>query len=225
MHLLEMILNAFIQFGYVIVFIGVLLDNMGLPVPGETNLLAAGLFAARGDFHVLAVMGLGALGAICGDNVGFWLGYKLGRPALDKHGRFLWLTPRGLKTLERFFARYGDVTLVFARFVSVLRVTVALFAGISLMPWRRFLLGNAVGGVLWAMVISLLGWLCGESWELLHRWLGWGSRLVLGGLAVAGLSLVARRYGRYVRRAPQRARLRQRSENPSGTVLQGSDSE
>src|SRR5712664_1692664 len=159
-----------------------MLENAGVPVPGETILLAAGFFAAQGHFHLWMVMAIAAFGAMLGDNAGYVIGRGVGRAALERYGRYILLTRRRLRKLDKFFARHGDKTILVARFVSGLRVFAALFAGAARMPWRKFVVYNMAGAILWAVAITLLGFFFGQSWELLHRWLGRAGLIV--GLAV-----------------------------------------
>ena len=180
--MLDTLFAYFARYGYFVVFFGVLLENAGVPVPGETILLAAGFFAAQGHFHLWMVMIVAASGAMLGDNAGYAVGHRVGRAALERYGRYLFLTRKRLRKLDKFFARHGDKTILFARFVTGLRVFAALFAGAARMPWLTFVAYNMAGAILWSVAITLLGFFFGQSWELLHRWLGRAGLLV--GLAV-----------------------------------------
>lgn len=189
--MLDTLFTYFANYGYFVVFFGVMLENAGVPVPGETILLAAGFFAAQGHFHLLEVMAIAALGAIIGDNAGYAIGHRIGRSALERYGRYVRLTPERLGRLEKFFARHGNKTILFARFVAGLRVFAALFAGAARMRWRTFLVYNTAGAILWAIVIALLGFLFGQSWNLLQHWVGRASEIVgLTALLVIVLILV-----------------------------------
>ena len=130
--------------------------------------------------------------AVLGDNVGFWLGSRLARPRLRRGRRFLVLTPRVMRMMEGYFERYGTWTVFLGRFVTGLRVVVALAAGTAGMPWPRFLLANATGALVWASAVSLLGYFFGRSWQLLHHGLSWGSWIMLGGVALAAVLLYLR---------------------------------
>ena len=165
-------------------------------MPGETLLLAGAFLAARGLLSLPAVIGLAALAAILGDNAGYWIGRRGGRPLLERRGRLVGLTPERLAALDAFFARHGAATVLFARFVTGLRVFAALFAGVSRLPWRRFLLYNAAGAVGWATAVGLAGFFFGESWRLLERWVGRTGLFAVGLAAAVGLVVLARRHGR-----------------------------
>nr|ALS89530.1 SNARE associated Golgi protein [uncultured bacterium] len=170
--MLDTLLGYFVSYGYFVVFFGVMLENAGVPIPGETILLAAGFFAAQGHFRLWQVIATAAVGAMIGDNIGFAVGHSIGRSVLERYGRYIFLTRKRLAHLDKFFASHGDKTILFARFVAGLRVFAALFAGASRMHWRTFLLYNAAGAILWSVVISLLGFFFGHSWNLLERWIG-----------------------------------------------------
>src|SRR5882724_11441348 len=180
--ILDELLKYFAQYGYWVVFFGVMLENAGLPIPGETILLAAGFFAFQGHFHAPTVMVVAAIGAMIGDNAGYLLGRKLGRGALERYGRKVGLKPQLLELFDRFFARNGNRTIFFARFITGLRVFAALLAGAAKMPWKAFLFYNSAGAVLWAIVITLAGYFFGKSWDVLAR--------VVGGAGVAALVVI-----------------------------------
>jgi membrane protein DedA with SNARE-associated domain len=196
--LLDTLLTYFARYGYFVVFFGVMLENAGVPVPGETILLAAGFFAAEGHFQLWTVMAVAAFGAVLGDNAGYFIGQRVGRAALERYGRYVFLTPGRLAHLEKFFARHGDKTILFARFVTGLRVFAALFAGAARMRWRTFAVYNVAGAILWSVVITLLGYFFGQSWELLQRWIGRAGGIVA--LALLLLIVVAWAWHRRARR-------------------------
>ena len=188
-------------YGYVVVFLVVFAENMGLPVPGETMVLAAGMLASRPEssLSVLGVIITTILAAVLGDNLGFWLGRRWARGRIERGGRFLFLTPHALQVVEGYFNHYGSLTVFFARFVAGLRVVAALAAGTSTMPWPRFLMANSGGAVAWATCMTLLGFFGGHSWRTLHHWLGRGGLIVLGSvILLVGLPYL----WRHTRRLP-----------------------
>ena len=196
--MLDTLLSYFARYGYWVIFFGVMLENAGVPIPGETILLAAGFFAAQGHFHLWTVIAIAALGAMLGDNLGFAIGHFIGRAALERYGRYILLKRKRLAHLDKFFARHGDKTILFARFVTGLRVFAALFAGAARMHWRTFVLFNAMGAILWSVVITLLGFFFGHSWNLLEQWIGRTSViLAFAALLVIVASLVWRRRVRH----------------------------
>jgi len=170
-------------YGYPVLFLGVLLENAGLPVPGETAVLVAGVLCSESGgkrFHLWAVILVTVVAAVLGDNVGYWLGRRWARRRLQRNRRFLFLTPPALHRAEAYFQRYGSWTIFFARFITGLRVVGALAAGTAGMPWLRFLAANLAGAATWAVTISLLGYFFGQNWRLLERWLGRAGLLALG---------------------------------------------
>ncbi|HLJ93926.1 MAG TPA: DedA family protein [Gemmataceae bacterium] len=184
------------QYGYIALFIGVLLENAGLPVPGETAVLVSGFLASPAGgshFDILWVILITLIAAIVGDNLGFWLGHRWARPRLQQGRGFLFLTPKTLHLAEGYFERYGIWTVFFARFITGLRVVGALAAGTAGMAWSHFLLANAAGALAWATAMSLLGYFFGHSWELLHKWLGRGGLIIVACvIVIVGLPYLLR---------------------------------
>jgi membrane protein DedA with SNARE-associated domain len=149
--------------GLWLVFFLVMLESAGIPLPGETALTTAALLAARGHFDIVEVIAVAAAAAIVGDNCGYWVGRKWGRQLLTRWKRVERFSQRVLPPSERFFARHGGKTVLIARFVAILRVTVAWLAGVNRMTWWRFLFWNAAGGVLWATAVGLLAFYAGKA--------------------------------------------------------------
>ncbi|HVC88064.1 MAG TPA: DedA family protein [Gaiellaceae bacterium] len=154
-----------VDYGLVILFVLVAIESAGVPLPGETALITAAVLA-RPEHHqysLVWVIVVGATAAIVGDNVGYWLGRVGGRKLIN---RFAFISRHANKVLppsERFFDRHGAKTVFFARFIALLRVTSAWLAGISRMPWWRFLAWNALGGIVWATGVSLLAYWAGKA--------------------------------------------------------------
>jgi membrane protein DedA with SNARE-associated domain len=184
---LQIIEQYMLAYGYWAVFFGVMLENAGLPVPGETILLVAGYFAFTGVFRVPLVMLVAATGAVVGDNIGFAIGHHYGRPFLFKVGRFLFLTPRRIEHMENYFKHHGNKTILVARFITGLRVFAALLAGASKMPWPVFAVYNVAGAILWSVVITTLGYLFGQSLPLLVKWVGRSGTILLIAAIVIGI--------------------------------------
>jgi membrane protein DedA with SNARE-associated domain len=168
------------QYGLAFLFVIVSLESAGVWVPGETALVAAGVLASRGHFSISAVIALAALGAIVGDNVGYWIGRIYGRRLFVRFRRLEAVLPRA----ERFFRRHGGKAVFLARFVAGLRVTGAWMAGISHMPWWRFLGWNAAGGIAWATVVGLVAYYFGRASADLVSQYG-----LIGGGAAVGLAV------------------------------------
>jgi membrane-associated protein len=186
--------------GYWVLALVVMLENAGLPVPGETALLAAGFLTGPEGGHRLrlsTVVLIASLSAAAGDNLGFWLGRRVARPRLAAGRRFLFLTPDRMRAAERYFHRYGAATVFFARFVTGLRVVAGPAAGASGMRWGRFLVANAAGALCWAFAVALAGHYAGHAWGALRAHLGHAAWVVL---AVVAVLVVAWRVAVYRRR-------------------------
>jgi membrane protein DedA with SNARE-associated domain len=184
---LQLIEQYMLAYGYWAIFFGVMLENAGVPVPGETILLIAGYFASTGKFHLGLVMLTAATGAVIGDNIGFAIGHHYGRNVLLRVGRFFFLTPKRFAHMESYFERHGNKTVLVARFITGLRVFAALLAGASKMPWRVFVVFNVAGALLWSVVITTLGYLFGQSLPLLVKWVGRSGTILLISAIVIGI--------------------------------------
>jgi membrane protein DedA with SNARE-associated domain len=153
-------------YGYAAVAGVVALESMGIPLPGETTLIAAALVAGTThDLNVWLVIAAAAGGAILGDNVGFWIGREFGFRLLVRYGRYVGLTDRRIKLGQFLFLHHGGKVVFFGRFVAVLRALAAVLAGANCMPWRSFLFFNASGGIVWALFYGLGAYYLGEKIE------------------------------------------------------------
>jgi membrane protein DedA with SNARE-associated domain len=142
----------------------VTLESMGVPLPGETLLIAVAIYAAKsGQPNIAMLIGAAAAGAILGDNIGYWIGRKFGYPLVLRYGRFIRLTDPRIKLGQYLFHRYGGRIVFLGRFVAEIRTFGALLAGINCMDWRRFLAANAASGIVWATVYGLGGYLIGDK--------------------------------------------------------------
>lgn len=189
------LLDLFSRYGYAVVFVGVFLENTGLPVPGETVLLAGGALAHFGSLSIQWVVATAIVAAICGDNLGFFIGRRGGRALAERQGWRVGLTQARLALFDRFFLRYGPATVFIARFVTGLRVFCAVLAGASELSWPTFLFYNATGAIVWSTTIAAAGYALAHSWERLERWIGRTGlfALVAVGALVAIGALRARR--------------------------------
>ena len=158
------------QYGYWAVGATLLAENAGVPVPGETMLLLA-CFLAYSE-HALRlpwIVLVATIAATVGDNVGFALGYYGGRPLLARYQTFFRIQDRTVQRSEGLFARYGAITIFFARFIFGLRIIAGPVAGVLRMPWRKFMVFNFLGAAVWVTVISLAGYFFGQHWERLQQ--------------------------------------------------------
>ena len=139
-----------------------LLEDFGVPVPGETILIAAAIFAGSGHMNIAAVFVVAVVAAIIGDNIGFLIGHFGGRPLVHRYGRYIFLTPERLDQAETYFNRHGGKVVTIARFIPVLRPLNGILSGIIGMHWAKFLVFNALGAVLWVGTWAGLGFLAGQ---------------------------------------------------------------
>jgi membrane protein DedA with SNARE-associated domain len=149
--------------GYPLLFLIVMSESSGLPVPGETGLITAGVLASQGNLNIAVVIAVAAAAAIVGDNIGYVIGRKGGRWILERPGRFSRQRREVLRVGEPFFERHGPKAVFFGRFVLGLRVWASWLAGATRMPWHSFVIWNALGGIVWATVIGLIAYFLGSS--------------------------------------------------------------
>lgn len=184
--------------GYPAAALGILIESAGIPFPGETMLLAVAAWAAAGHLDIRVVILFGFLGSVAGADIGYAAGYAGGRPFVERFGRILRLNPTHLARSELFFTRHGSWAIVLARFVLGLRTWASVLAGMSRMPFWRFQLYSAVGGLAWAVLIGCVGYFLGRNFALVEKlvkFLGLGG-LVLIVLAALVLLLLRRFAGR-----------------------------
>ncbi|HEV3140590.1 MAG TPA: DedA family protein [Vicinamibacterales bacterium] len=177
------ILDLFARYGYAAVFVGVFLENTGLPVPGETMLLAGAALAQFGRLSLAWVIVCAIAGATLGDNLGFFIGRRGGRRLAER-----FIPSARLRDFDRYFEQHGPKTVFIARFITGLRVVGALLAGGSGMRWRTFLVYNAAGAVVWSTTFGVVGYFLGKSWDVLERFVG--SVGVAGLIAGIGLTII-----------------------------------
>lgn len=191
----DWIVDLFARYGYAVVFVGVFLENAGLPVPGETTLLAGAALAHYGRLSLARVIVTAIAAAVLGDNLGFLIGRRAGRGLIERHGWRIGLTRARLDQFNRFFARHGAKTVFIARFITGLRVFGAVLAGASRLRWSTFLFYNASGAVVWSTTIALVGYALGESWDRLERLIGRSGLIAF--IIVAALAVFAIVRGRH----------------------------
>lgn len=182
----EWIQPLVVQYGLYAVFFIVMFESAGVPLPGETALVLASIYAGMtGALDIRWVIVVAAMGAILGDNLGFFVGRRYGLPLVEGYGRHVGLTPKRLAFGQYLFARHGAKIVFFGRFIAVLRIFAALLAGVNGFSWRAFLVYNAAGGVTWAIVFGVGGYFFGDA---VHRVAG---PVGVIGLACAVMGLLA----------------------------------
>ena len=185
-----------VRWGYGVIFGAMLLENAGVPLPGETVTLLGGYAAGSGQLNPLGVMAAAASGAVLGDNIGYWVGRRAGWPLILRVGGWLRQSPAELEKLRERFLRHAGKSVLLGRFVAVLRVVAGPMAGAVGMPYGRFFLCNLVGALLWSTTMVSLAWL-GGRWVPFDRMVEGVVQFGLGALAVvAVLLLVPRLFSR-----------------------------
>lgn len=185
--------------GYMIVGAATFLENSvgaGVVVPGETLVIIGGFYARVGDLWLPLLMVVVVVGAIAGDNVGFWIGRRFGRGFLERHGRKVLVTPERLETAERYYEEHGGKTVFLGRFIPVVRSVGFIIAGVARMEWRRFIVYDVAGAAIWGVGHTLLGYALGASYERWQKYLtpiGLGLLVVLLALIGGSKLLAARR--------------------------------
>jgi membrane protein DedA with SNARE-associated domain len=189
--------NLLTSLGYLAVFALVGIESVGIPLPGETMLITAGIYAgATHKLSIAGVIGAAAAGAIIGDNIGYAVGYRGGLPLLRRFGRYIRVDERRIKLGRYLFSRYGGRVVFFGRFVSILRTYAAVLAGTNHMLWRRFFAFNAAGGMLWSLGYGLAAYYGQNAFETLSTPLD----IALAAAALAAIISVVRFLRRNVER-------------------------
>ncbi|MFZ1156373.1 MAG: DedA family protein [Candidatus Sulfotelmatobacter sp.] len=173
-HIADILRAAIVHYGYWAIAVALLLENSGIPVPGETVLLLASFLAfSEHELQLSWIIVVGTIAATLGDNLGYAIGHRGGRPLLERYRELLRLRPATLERGDRLFARFGSVAVFFARYVFGLRIVAGPLAGVLRMPWKKFLLFNFLGALLWVTVIASVGYLFGRHWARLVQDLKW----------------------------------------------------
>ena len=180
-------MTAFVDhYGLAVVFIVIALESAGVPLPGETALVAAAILASQGHLSIAAVIAVAAAAAISGDNLGYWAGRTLGRGFLQRYDVVRRFSDKVLPRAERFFKRHGGKAVFLARWTSGLRVAGAWIAGFAHMQWWRFFFWNAAGGIAWAAAVALVAYYFGRAAADAVAHYG-----LIGGSVLIGLALTA----------------------------------
>jgi membrane protein DedA with SNARE-associated domain len=168
-YILELLRNALVNYGYWAIAVALLLENAGIPAPGETILLMASFLAySQDELRLPWIIVVATIAATIGDNLGFALGYYGGRPLVTRYQSFFRIRQSTLERGEQLFARYGAPTVFIARFVFGMRIIAGPLAGVLRMPWKKFMVFNFLGALVWVSVISAAGYLFGRHWDELE---------------------------------------------------------
>ena len=189
LHALEPTLN---RYGYVAVTGLVLLEDFGVPVPGETVLILGAVYAGTGRLSIVLVALLAFVGAVIGDNIGFAAGHFGGRRLVERYGRYVRLTPERFDKATSFFDRYGGRIITVARFVEGLRQANGFIAGTTGVRWTRFLMFNAIGAALWVAVWATIGYASGSHINSIYSAATRYDKYIAIAVGVLLLALIAR---------------------------------
>ncbi len=185
----QILSDFFARYGYWVIFFGVMLENAGLPVPGETVLLFAGFLAYHGRLDLARAIVTAIVGATTGDSLGFLVGRYGGTAFVNRFLRRWKLVATRFDYAQKLFLKYGQWAVFTARFITGLRVFAGVLAGLFLMPYPRFLFFNFTGAVCWAIAIGYVGFFFGSSWERLVNFLKQMDRITLA-VVLAGILIV-----------------------------------
>jgi membrane protein DedA with SNARE-associated domain len=198
LHTLEPTLN---HYGYLAVAGFVLLEDFGVPVPGETVLILGAVYAGAGRLNIFLVGLLAFLAAILGDNIGFGIGHVGGQRLVDRFGRYVLLTPERFAKAANFFERHGGKVIVVARFVEGLRQANGIVAGTIGMHWLRFLIFNAIGAALWVATWTSIGYFSGSHIDSIYNTATKYDKYLAIAVGIAIVAYIARRIMRSRARA------------------------
>jgi membrane protein DedA with SNARE-associated domain len=180
-HTLAPLLN---HYGYLAVAGFVFVEDFGVPVPGETILIAAAVYAGAGKLNVVLVGLIGFVAAVLGDNVGYAIGRFAGRAVVLRYGKYVFLTEERFDKAEHWFVNHGGKVVTIARFVEGLRQANGVIAGVTEMPWPKFVVFNALGAALWVAVWTTVGYVSGSHLDAVYNTISNVSLYVLAALVV-----------------------------------------
>ncbi len=186
--------DFFSTYGYWVIFFGVMLENAGIPIPGETVLLFAGFLAYHGKIGLFPSILVAIAGATLGDSLGFLIGHFGGRPFVDRFIRRFPVVQKSFDHSQALFLKYGQWAVFTGRFITGLRMFAGILAGLFRMPYRRFLVFNFSGATVWAVAIIYVGFLFGNSWQLVQQHIVRVNEIALAAVIVAVLIAVASYY-------------------------------
>lgn len=171
-------------FGYAGVFVLMLLESCGIPIPSEVIMPFAGFLVVSGTMNFWVLVLVGAVGNLAGSLLAYWIGLRGGRPMIEKYGRYFLISHHDLDLVDRWFSRYGELTVFFARLLPVVRTYISFPAGVAKMDLKKFSLYTFLGALPWAALFAWLGTLLGSRWELIRETLHNFDLVILLGIIV-----------------------------------------
>ena len=183
------------SYTYPVLLLLVLLESLGVPLPGEIALVTAAAYSSSGHISIFIVIVLAALGAIVGGVLGYWIGIKGGLPLVTRYGSYIGVRKSHVDRAHAFFERNGSETILFGRFVAILRTWAAIVAGAAAMSFTKFVTYNTIGSIVWAIVFGWLGYYFGRDLPLLEKYISRASFgvLILGAIVIAILVVIKRK--------------------------------
>ncbi len=180
---------------YPVLLLLVLLESLGVPLPGEIALVTAAAYASSGRISIFIVIALAAIGAIVGGVLGYWIGIKGGLPLVTRYGAYIGVRKSHVDRAHAFFERNGSKTILFGRFIAILRTWAAIVAGAAAMSFAKFVTYNTIGSIVWAIVFGWLGYYFGRDLPLLEQYISRASFgvLILGAIVIAILVVIKRK--------------------------------
>jgi membrane protein DedA with SNARE-associated domain len=175
---------------YPVLLLLVLVESLGIPLPGEIALVTAAAYASLGHISIVIVILVAATGAIVGGALGYWIGIKGGLPLVAHYGGYVGIRKSHIDRAHAFFEKNGAKTILFGRFVAVLRTWAAVVAGAAEMSFTKFVTYNAIGSVVWAVLFGLLGYYFGRDLPLLERYIARTSYATLAAVAIGTILFI-----------------------------------
>jgi membrane protein DedA with SNARE-associated domain len=203
------------NYGYLAVAGFVFVEDFGVPVPGETILIAASVYAGAGRLNVVVVGLIGFLAAVLGDNLGYAIGRYGGRALVLRYGRYVFLHEERFEKAERWFVAHGGKVVTIARFVEGLRQANGIIAGVTQMPWRKFVACNALGAALWVAVWTTVGYVSGNHLDTVYRIISDVFLYVLAPVAAFVIFRIVRYQRKRARRQASAGAAAEQPESPA----------
>ena len=196
LHSLEGLIH---QYGYAAIFFSIMLESIGLPLPGESLMIAVAIYAASTHhLDIFIIVPLAAAAAICGDQIGYIIGRWIGYRVLARWGRKVGLTDERLELGRFLFRKYGGGVVFFGRFIAILRTFTAVLAGANKMPWHTFLLWNSLGGIAWTALYGFGAYSLGDAAKRISGPVGIGMAVIAGAALLAAVIFVNRNESRLI---------------------------
>ncbi|HEY1593883.1 MAG TPA: DedA family protein [Thermoleophilaceae bacterium] len=204
-RLVNLAVNVIGDLGLAGIFVLTVAESACIPIPSEATMLFAGFNVADGKFPLWQAVGIAVLGELVGSSIAYGVGYFGRIDLIEKHGKFLHITPARLAWADRWFAEHGEATVFFGRMVPVVRAFISLPAGVARMPYRKFVPFTVLGCLPWLLVLALIGRAAGDNWKHWRHYIGYLDYVALAAIVVGIVYLVVKRRNRSRARAETEA--------------------